>query len=135
MYRLSPVSRLLFPAEDDAHLKLQEEDGVTVEPDVFLPIIPTLLANGSTGIGTGWSTSFPPFNPVEVAEYVRCKLSGQPSASTSLLPLRPWVRGFKGTIRPLKDGYESCGVLERCSDGSLLVRVLHTYYTVCVCID
>jgi DNA topoisomerase-2 len=49
--RLSPLTRLLFPNEDDAHLKPLEEDGQLVEPKYFLPVIPTLLVNGAQGIG------------------------------------------------------------------------------------
>lgn len=28
-----------------------------------MPIVPTVLVNGAEGIGTGWSTSIPNFNP------------------------------------------------------------------------
>ncbi len=50
--RLSPLTRLLFPAADDGHLERLEEDGLQVEPRTFLPVIPFLLVNGAQGIGT-----------------------------------------------------------------------------------
>lgn len=28
-----------------------------------MPVVPTVLVNGAEGIGTGWSTSIPNFNP------------------------------------------------------------------------
>jgi DNA topoisomerase II len=30
-----------------------------VEPEWYLPIVPTVLLNGAEGIGTGWSTNIP----------------------------------------------------------------------------
>ena len=29
----------------------------------YMPVVPTVLVNGAEGIGTGWSTSIPNFNP------------------------------------------------------------------------
>ena len=43
----------------DYVLKYNEDDGQLVEPEYYLPIIPTVLINGADGIGTGWSTSIP----------------------------------------------------------------------------
>ncbi len=37
-----------------------------VEPVYFYPIIPMVLVNGSEGIGTGWSTFLPNYNPKEI---------------------------------------------------------------------
>jgi DNA topoisomerase-2 len=53
------LAHALFP-EDDLHvLTYLEEDGVFVEPEHFVPIIPLVLLNGCEGIGTGWMTSVP----------------------------------------------------------------------------
>ena len=56
---LSPVTRTLFPEADDAVLEYLEEEGQSIEPNYYLPIIPLTLVNGSEGIGTGWSTFIP----------------------------------------------------------------------------
>jgi len=37
-----------------------------VEPEWYMPIIPMVLVNGSSGIGTGWSTDIPCYNPREI---------------------------------------------------------------------
>lgn len=29
----------------------------------YMPVVPTVLVNGAEGIGTGWSTSIPNYNP------------------------------------------------------------------------
>ena len=53
-----------------------------------------VLINGAEGIGTGWSTYIPNYNPREVAANLRRLLRGeQPEV------MQPWYRGFKGTIQ------------------------------------
>ena len=63
---LSPVTRALFHEDDDAVLNYLEEEGQSIEPDFYLPIMPLSLVNGAEGIGTGWSTSIPAFNPRDI---------------------------------------------------------------------
>jgi len=48
-----------------------EEEGQSIEPEYYLPILPMVLVNGAEGIGTGWSTSIPQFNPREIVENMR----------------------------------------------------------------
>eukprot|EP00501_MAST-03F_sp_TOSAG23-6_P001722 GSMAST32.ASY1.ANO1.1796.1 assembled CDS len=59
---LEKITRLIFPATDDAILEYLEDEGQMVEPKAFIPIIPMVLINGASGIATGWSTSIPNFN-------------------------------------------------------------------------
>jgi DNA topoisomerase II len=49
----APISRAVFHPNDDQLLKQQKEDGQTIEPEYYLPIIPLVLVNGAEGIGTG----------------------------------------------------------------------------------
>ena len=58
------VSR--FNKHDNMILNLQEEDGMPIEPEFYAPIIPMVLVNGAEGIGTGFSTKIPNFNPVDI---------------------------------------------------------------------
>ena len=67
--KVSPLARLLFPAEDDDLLVYNEDDGHKVEPVTYLPILPTVLLNGCEGIGTGWSTQIPPYHPLQACVY------------------------------------------------------------------
>ena len=94
--RLSPLARALFPEADDGLLDYIEEDGQRIEPRSFLPVLPLLLINGSEGIGTGWSTAVPGHNPRDVLAAVRALLDGRAPPE-----LRPWFRGFTGSITPL----------------------------------
>ena len=54
--------------EDDDHIvNYLTDDGQKVEPQWYIPILPTVLMNGAEGIGSGWSTFIPCFNPKELA--------------------------------------------------------------------
>ena len=57
--KMNPVARLIYPETDDALYKYQTDDNKKVEPEMYVPIVPMVLINGSAGIGTGWSTNMP----------------------------------------------------------------------------
>lgn len=42
------------------------DDGDIVEPNYYVPILPLVLVNGAEGIGTGWSTFVPNYDPREI---------------------------------------------------------------------
>ncbi len=63
------------------------------EPVTLLPIIPLHLVNGSKGIGTAYSSTIPNHNPLDVCRWVLAKLEGK-----TLPVLKPWYRGFEGSI-------------------------------------
>lgn len=65
---LNRITRFIFPEADDHSLKYLEDDGELVEPEYYVPIIPMCLVNGSEGIGTGWSTTIPNYNPMEIVD-------------------------------------------------------------------
>ncbi|XP_016170360.1 DNA topoisomerase 2 isoform X1 [Arachis ipaensis] len=97
---LNPITRCLFHEDDDKLLEYLNEDGRSIEPSWYIPIIPLVLVNGSEGIGTGWSSYIPNYNPREVIANVRRMLSGE-----AMLPMDPWYRGFHGVIeKSAKEG-------------------------------
>ena len=92
--RLSPIARKLFPEADDHVLTYEIDDGKPVEPKFYVPILPLLLINGSKGIGSGWSTDIPNFNPVDIAKQILRKLD----TGADFERLVPFYRGFHGKI-------------------------------------
>jgi DNA topoisomerase-2 len=60
-----------------AVLNNQYEDGVLIEPETYAPIIPMVLVNGAEGIGTGFSTKIPPYNPIEIIDNLKRIMNGQ----------------------------------------------------------
>lgn len=47
-----------------------------IEPEWYCPILPTVLVNGCDGIGTGYSTFVPNFNPREIVDNLRRLMNG-----------------------------------------------------------
>lgn len=106
--KLEALTRLIFRPEDDVLLKHLEEDGEKIEPECYVPILPMILVNGSSGIGTGWSCNVPCFDPLDIIACIKIWLESDgrdvvdysdPKIKFSLLPeLTPWYRGFTGKI-------------------------------------
>lgn len=88
---LNPLTRKIFRPEDDAILNYLEDDNLKVEPEFYAPIIPMVLVNGAEGIGTGWSTKVPMYNPLDVIANVRRLIKGDLPE-----PMTPWYRDFRG---------------------------------------
>lgn len=89
-----------------------------------MPVIPTVLVNGSEGIGTGWSSYIPNYNPRDVINNVRRLLNGE-----MMEPMHPWYRGFNGTIektatKEIGDTYTVCGVMEEIDETTLRIMEL-----------
>jgi len=91
--KLNDLARLVFPQSDDPLLDFLTEDGQAIEPKYFVPILPMVLINGISGIGTGWSSEIPCYNPLDVAQAVRDRIAGREPRV-----LAPWYRGFVGDI-------------------------------------
>ncbi|CAD6242835.1 unnamed protein product [Miscanthus lutarioriparius] len=91
--KLSHITRSIFPKDDDILLNYLNEDGQSIEPTWYMPILPMVLVNGSEGIGTGWSTFIPNYNPRDIVANLRRLLNEE-----STVPMHPWYKGFKGSI-------------------------------------
>lgn len=87
----------------------------------YVPIIPTVLVNGSEGIGTGWSSFIPNYSPRDIVANVRRLLDGD-----EMVPMIPWYRGFKGTIeKSLKDAsYIVSGIIEEVNETTVRITEL-----------
>lgn len=83
--------------EDRPILKQIVDKGNEAEPETYYPVIPMILVNGANGIATGYSTTIPNHDPLEIIKWLRLKLQG---TNYDDLPfLTPWYRGFQGTIK------------------------------------
>jgi DNA topoisomerase-2 len=75
--QLNPVTRTLFPQADENVLRFLFEENQRIEPEWYCPIIPMVLVNGAEGIGTGWSTKIPNYNPRDIVQNIRRLLNGE----------------------------------------------------------
>eukprot|EP00887_Chlorella_sp_A99_P005643 scaffold1.g5643.t1 len=122
--RMAPLTRHLFNEHDDRLLAYLSEEGQSIEPEWYMPILPTVLVNGAEGIGTGWSTSIPNYNPRDVVDNLKRMLGGEEPQ-----PMEPWYKGFRGTITevPTKTSgksYQICGVINQVDETTLEITEL-----------
>jgi DNA topoisomerase-2 len=115
---LNPITRKIFSEFDDAILDYIEDDGTSVEPIYYMPIIPMILVNGTKGIGTGFSTDIMCYNPIQIISYLEAKLNSVSELDLKALLIEPYYQGFKGKIYPcdtthkkyiIKGCYETIG--------------------------
>ena len=92
---LQPYVKHLVPDDDFTSLKYRDDDGLPVEPEWYAPILPMLLVNGARGIGTGYSTYVPPYNPADLKRMI---LNWLEDGSGLDAPLVPWSKGFTGKM-------------------------------------
>jgi DNA gyrase/topoisomerase IV subunit A len=69
-----------------------------------------VLVNGNEGIGTGWSSKIPNYNPRDIVENLKRLLRGEP-----LQLMIPWYRGFKVNFHS-QQSY--CYITSRCTQAS-----------------
>ena len=93
--RASPIARALYPAEDAAVLRYVEEEGETVEPVNYVPVLPVVLLNGAAGIGTGFSTSVPCFSLPSLCAAARACMREEDHVP----PVEAHYEGFQGVVR------------------------------------
>ena len=103
--KLEDLTSTIFNPLDNDVLKQQYDDGIPIEPEYYAPIIPMVLVNGAEGIGTGFSTKIPPYNPSEIINNIRNIMNGTPFES-----MDPWWQGFEGVVSKIDDfNYEIYG--------------------------
>ncbi len=98
--RLSPFARRVFSQLDEPNLDFQFDDGKLIEPKTYVPVIPMILVNGADGIGTGWSTSIPNYNPIDIVNNLKRRMGRDSDGDCEEKPFEsmiPWFRGWKGT--------------------------------------
>ena len=91
--QLSELSEMLFHPGDAPLYTPLEDDGQKIEPVFYVPVLPMLLVNGSAGIGTGWSSTVPSYNPLDIIRQIRNLLAGRAAQR-----MTPWFKGFTGTV-------------------------------------
>lgn len=115
--RLSPAFRLLY--RDEELLETRVDDGAEVEPRFFLPVVPAVLLNGSSGIAVGFATNILNRKPEDL---VRCCLSVL-DGKRFKEPV-PWWRDFSGSVTKSEGQYVMRGAWERVDATTIAVTEL-----------
>ena len=111
--RLPALTRLIFHPSDDGLLEYLEDDGQSIEPAYYVPVVPFALCNGADGIGTGWATTVPNYAPRALIGIMRRMITAVGADVDGALDeltaiecgaddLAPAYRGFTGA-RPAPD--------------------------------
>jgi len=79
-------------------LTSQYEEGEEIEPIWFLPIIPTVLLNGGSGIAVGFASNILNRHPKDLIDACLDALSEK-----KIRQVRPWIKDFQGTFEKDKD--------------------------------
>lgn len=118
---LTSMARLIFKPEDDDLLNYLDDNGLSIEPEWYIPVIPMVLVNGANGTGTGWATFIPNYNPVDIVGNILNWLDGKPLQS-----MIPWYRGFMGAIVPQQsnNNFISYGRAEFVDEDTMLITEL-----------
>lgn len=118
---LEKITSILFNKLDSGVLKYLNDDGIDVEPEFYIPILPVVLINGAIGIGTGFSTNVPCYNPLEICAVIKQMLNKDELTQTQLVP---WYMGFTGTIELQNNKFYSHGKYSRISPTKLKITEL-----------
>ncbi len=121
---LEAIMKTVVRKEDEAILRYTEDDGELVEPETYLPVVPMLLVNGAAGIGTGFSSNVPTYNPRDIVRVLKARLQTA-EMDLATVKLEPWWFGFHGTVTGSMDGktWTTKGCYEFVGDDSAAVRI------------
>jgi len=97
---LSKNFKELFNSDDLDLLDYLDDDGQSIEPKFYVPTLPIILINGACGIGTGFSTDIPCFNPDDIKDRLLRLVEDEDS---DIAELSPWYKGFTGTIKKVEE--------------------------------
>lgn len=104
---LSQVAPLVFKDSDNAILDYNVEENKQVEPSNYVPVIPTVLTNGASGIGSGWKTDLPCYNPLEVID--SCMTVADGGVVDMDKEWVPFYLGFTGGFEKALGGFTCYG--------------------------
>ena len=79
------------------------EEGEEIEPYYFLPIIPAVLLNGSSGIAVGFATNILNRHPLDLIDACMDVLLEK----KKIREIKPWIKGFKGSFEKFPQGGEN----------------------------
>tara|TARA_B100000787_G_scaffold169987_1_gene163296 strand:- start:7542 stop:10781 length:3240 start_codon:yes stop_codon:yes gene_type:complete len=114
--RLQEYTRNIFHKDDDAILSYRIEEGLSIEPEYFFPVIPMILVNGAEGISVGYRSVVPQHSFEDV---VKCMLNRLKNGSFG--PLTPSWNGFKGTVTEDESAWYTHGVFEYTNSSTIVV--------------
>jgi DNA topoisomerase-2 len=94
--KLSKNFKDIFNPDDYNLLEYLNDDGDSIEPKFYVPTMPMILINGACGIGTGFSSDVPSFNPDDIKERLLRLVQDE---DADIPEMTPWYKDFKGIVK------------------------------------
>lgn len=86
-------------------LEFEEEEGQSVEPKYYLPIIPVILAQRQDGITTGYRFSNMSYNPIDLIDAcLQCLNNRKKENKLEDFVIHPYIRGIKKKNWKIEEG-------------------------------
>ena len=86
-------------------LEFEEEEGQSVEPKYYLPIIPVILAQRQDGMAPGYRFSNMSYNPIDLIDAcLQCLNSRKKENKLEDFVIHPYIRGIKKKNWKLEEG-------------------------------
>ena len=128
--QLNPITKFIYNTDDLNVLKYLDDDGTSIEPEFYVPIIPMILVNGTKGIGTGFSTDICSHKPLQIIKYLQSNLENKNNKESknnheNKLKIEPYFEGFKGTIKKItEDKYLIKGCYKKIGTSKVMITEL-----------
>lgn len=117
--RNKAAENIVYQDLDVVPLK-ENYDGSTMEPATFLPIVPTVLLNGVSGIAVGWSTDILPHALKDLVDAVTAVLEGK-----KIKPIKPQYTYLDVDVRHIENNaWEFRGKIEKADNSTVKVKSL-----------
>lgn len=118
----SELLEKMFDENDREIVNYLKFDGDDIEPDYFLPKLPLIAINGTSGIGNGYSTSILQRSVSGVKQYVEQLIKKEELDKSLLIPA---FNGFNGEVEVITDSsFLLKGRFERINTTTLVIKDL-----------
>ena len=119
------ANKLFYDLYNDFELCPLSDDIENPEPKYYLPIIPTILLNGVSGIAVGFATEILPYNIFDIIGNIKNFLN-----QTAFDEMVPFFNGFNGEVYKNSDGtkYIQCGKYEILNTNTIKVKEVPTEF-------
>ena len=117
--KISNITRAIFPKADDDVLEYRSEEGESIEPKQYCGVLPLILVNGASGIGTGFSSCVPCHSLPSVVQACRALIAG-----SALPEVTPHYEDFTGPVEATCKGVETRGIFKRTGPSSIEILEL-----------
>ena len=118
--KLSDSFRKIY--KDFDLLEYRYEEGEKIEPYYFLPIIPTILLNGTTGIAVGFASTIMGRNIIDIADSCILYLKSNKASNVD-----PYIEVFNGSIKVDPENHKRWiiqGKYERINSSTIQIKEL-----------